>query len=226
MISAQTRTPISFNAIHSRKCKLKLSICKRTSKRSGNIQSVSAFSCYSSICKYARLEYTFFQVASVNPAPKVSEEEGSYPSRFYCWFLESSKSCLLLRVAAPGLIDTLAQLLAWRALLWLSMMWRWRYLAQSNFLSTTSLAWSLALHLVLFQSGEASTVEGNKHAHTQHARVHIPVYSRWKLLRLIEKARIMIVAHAFYTCLFFFYRHTSLLPQKENLLWSLFSIAN
>ena len=88
------------------------------SKRSANIQNVSAFSCYSSICKYARLEYTFFQEASVNPASEVSEEEGSYASRFYRWFLESSKSCLLFLVAPPGLIDTLAQLLAWRSLLW------------------------------------------------------------------------------------------------------------
>ena len=46
-------------------------------------------------------------------APEVSEEEGSYASRFYRWFLESSKSCLLLLVALPGLIDTLAQLLAY-----------------------------------------------------------------------------------------------------------------
>ena len=108
-ISAQTRTPISFNAIHSRKRKFKLSICKRTYQKGPEI---SAFSCYSSICKYARLEYTFFQVASVNPAPEVSEEEGSYASRFCCWFLESSKNCLLLLVAPPSLIDTLAQLLA------------------------------------------------------------------------------------------------------------------
>ena len=45
-------------------------------------------------------------------APEVSEEEGSYASRFYRWFSESFKSCLLLLVALPGLIDTLAQLLA------------------------------------------------------------------------------------------------------------------
>ena len=30
---------------------------------------------------------------------------------FYRWFLKSPKSCLLLLVALPGLIDTLAQLL-------------------------------------------------------------------------------------------------------------------
>ena len=87
-------------------------------------------------------------------APEVSEEEGSHASRFYRWFLESSKSCLLLLVALPGLIDTLAQLLAWRSLLWLSMMGRRRYLTQSNFLSTTSLAWSLALHLLFCFSQE------------------------------------------------------------------------
>ena len=42
--------------------------------------------------------------------PKVSEEEGSYASHFYRWLLESFKSCLLLPMALPGLIDTLAQL--------------------------------------------------------------------------------------------------------------------
>ena len=42
-------------------------------------------------------------------APEVSEEEGSYASRLYRWYLESFKSCLLLLVALPGLIDTLAQ---------------------------------------------------------------------------------------------------------------------
>ena len=43
-------------------------------------------------------------------APEVSEEEGSYASHFYCWFSESSKSCLFILVAPPGLIDTLTQL--------------------------------------------------------------------------------------------------------------------
>ena len=41
-------------------------------------------------------------------APEVSEEEGSCASRFYRWFLESSKGCLLLLVALSDLIDTLA----------------------------------------------------------------------------------------------------------------------
>ena len=45
-------------------------------------------------------------------APEVSEEAGSYASRFYRWFLGSIKSCLVLLVTLPRLIDTLAQLLA------------------------------------------------------------------------------------------------------------------
>ena len=49
--------------------------------------------------------------------PKVSEEKGSYASRFYSWFLEIAKSCLLLLVALPGLIDNLAPLLAGMSLL-------------------------------------------------------------------------------------------------------------
>ena len=92
-------------------------------------------------------------------APQVSEEECSYASCFYHWFLESSKSCLIILVALPGLIDTLAQLLASRALLWLSMTWQSRYLTQSNFFSTTLLAWSLALHSLFCFSRET---------HTQH----------------------------------------------------------
>ena len=45
-------------------------------------------------------------------APEVSEEKGSYALRFYRWFSESFKSCVLFLVAPPSLIDTLAQLLA------------------------------------------------------------------------------------------------------------------
>ena len=36
---------------------------------------------------------------------EISEEEGSYASRFYRWFLESFKSCLLVLMALPGLIS-------------------------------------------------------------------------------------------------------------------------
>ena len=51
-------------------------------------------------------------LAAAWTALEVSEEEGSHTSRFYRWFSESSKSSLLFLVAPPGLIDTLAQLLA------------------------------------------------------------------------------------------------------------------
>ena len=110
-------------------------------------------------------------LAAAWTAPEVSEEEGSYASRFYRWFLESSKSCLLLLVALSGLIDTLAQLLAWRSLLWLSMIWWWMYLTQYDFLSTTSLFWSLALHLLFCLSQEKplrwKRINTHTHTHTE-----------------------------------------------------------
>ena len=113
-------------------------------------------------------------------APEISEEEGSYASRFYRWLLESSKSCLLLLVDLPGLIDTLEQLLAWRSPLWLSMTWRWRYLTQTDFLNTTSLAWSLALHLLFCFSQEKplrwKEIHTNTHTHTHtHTLVLVKV---------------------------------------------------
>ena len=55
---------------------------------------------------------TFRLLAAAWTAPEVSEKEGSYASRFYRWFSEGIKSCFLFPVAPPGLIDTLAQLLA------------------------------------------------------------------------------------------------------------------
>ena len=64
----------------------------------------------SPLCDCPPLEYS-------RMAPEVSEEEGSYASRFFRWILESFKSCLLLLVVLSGLIDTLAQLLAGRSLL-------------------------------------------------------------------------------------------------------------
>ena len=72
----------------------------------------------------------------------------------YSWFLESIKNFLLLLAALPDLIDTLAQLLSWRFLLKFSKLCWQSYLIQSNFLSTTSLAWSLALHLLFCFSQE------------------------------------------------------------------------
>ena len=115
-------------------------------------------------------------LAAAWTAPEVGEEEGSFASRFYRWFSETFKSCLLILMAAPGLIDTLAQLLAWRSLLWFSMTWRWKYLTQSNFFSTTSLVWSLALHSLFCFSQEKPLWwrEINTHTRTRtHTHTHI-----------------------------------------------------
>ena len=131
-------------------------------------------------------------------ASEVSEEEGSYASRFYRWFLKSYKSCLLLLVALPSLIDTLPQLLPWRSLLWLSMTWRWRYLTQNNFLSTTSLAWSLALQLLFCFSQEKllqwKKINTHTHAHTHtHTHTHtllvILLFSPINYLLFLPKIR-------------------------------------
>ena len=114
-------------------------------------------------------------LAAAWTAPEVSEEQGSYASRFYRWFSKISKSCLLFLVAPPGLIETLAQLLAWRSLLCLSMISWWMYLSVSDFLSTRSLAWSLALHLLFCFSQEEPLrwKEINTHIHTHiHTRTH------------------------------------------------------
>ena len=112
-------------------------------------------------------------------ALEVRKEEGRYASRCYHWFFESSKSSLTPLGAVPGLIDTLAQLLAWRSLIWLFMTWRRGYLTQNNFLSTTSLAWSLALDFFFFfHSGEAFTVEVNTHTHTTRTRARPVALSR------------------------------------------------
>ena len=86
-------------------------------------------------------------LAAAWTAAEVGVEESNYASRFYRWFSGSSKSCLLFLVAPPDLIDTLAQLLALRSLLRLSMTWRWKYLTEGNFLSTTTVLQSL-LHKV------------------------------------------------------------------------------
>ena len=51
-------------------------------------------------------------LAAACTAPEVSEEKGSYASRYYCWFSESSKGCLLFLVAPSILIDSLTRLLA------------------------------------------------------------------------------------------------------------------
>ena len=128
-------------------------------------------------------------LAAAWTAPEVSEEESSYASRFYRWFSESSKSCLLFLVAPPGLIDTLAQLLAWRSLLWLSMIWWWMYLTQSDFLSTTSLAWSLALHLLFcFSQGKPLRWKGIN-THTQKSN-NSGKLKEWREVKMIENKHI------------------------------------
>ena len=113
---------------------------------------------------------TVHLLAAAWMAPEVSEEEGSYASRVYHWFSESSKSCLLFLIAPPGLIDILAQLLAWRSLLWLSMTWRQRFLffrvlTQKYVHNTISLTWSLVLHLSCYSVGKSQWNETNTYTH-------------------------------------------------------------
>ena len=118
-------------------------------------------------------------------APKISEEEGSYASRFYHWFLEIFKSFILLLVSLLGLLETLAQLLAWRSLLWLSIIRRQRYLTQSSFFSATLLAWSLALHLLSCFSQEKhlwwKEIHTHRDTHT-HTHTHTNTHARNKVL--------------------------------------------
>ena len=64
------------------------------------------------VCLYVAVHLVTIRICAAAGRPEVSEEESSYASRFYHWFLEGFKSCLLLLVALPGLIDTLTQLLA------------------------------------------------------------------------------------------------------------------
>ena len=125
-------------------------------------------------------------------APEVSQEKCSYASHFNHWFLESFKSCFLLFMALPGLIDTLAQLLAWRSLPWLSMTWRRRYLIQNHFLSTTlPTTW-------LFYSVRRSLCGGRKykhiHTHTHtHTQTHTQTHTHtrgvifWNQLKKISR---------------------------------------
>ena len=99
--------------------------------------------------------------AAAGRLPRLVRRKVAMLRAFTVGLLESSKNWLLFLAVLPGLIDTLAQLLAWRSLLWLSMTWRRRYLTQSHFLSTASLDWSLVLHL-LFCSVRRSLYGGRK----------------------------------------------------------------
>ena len=62
--------------------------------------------------KYDIFRYRDDLLSNMTFSDGFSNTEGSYASRFYHWFLESFKSCLLLLVALPGSVDPLAQLLA------------------------------------------------------------------------------------------------------------------
>ena len=99
-------------------------------------------------------------------------------------FLESFESSLLLLVVLPSLIETLAQLLAWRRLLWLFMTLQWRYLTQSNFLSITWLAWSLALNL-LFLNQENPLWWKEIHTNT-HTHTHTHTHTSDKVLKILN----------------------------------------
>ena len=152
-------------------------------------------------------------------APEVIEEEGSYASHFYHWFLESFKSCLLLLVALSSLIDTLAQLLAWRFLLWLSMTWRRRYLSQNHFLSTilTAYLW----HYIYCFSVRRSLYGGRKYTHT-HTHTYTYTYTHTHMISsnpVRFSAEILfssLVSFAFCLLFFFFwnvYSDTNLIMQ-------------
>ena len=107
-------------------------------------------------------------LAAAWTAPEVSEEEGSYASRFYRWFSESFKSCLLLLVALPGLIDTLAQLLAWRFLLRLSMTWVTQNHTWHRVISSAQHCWPDLWHYIYyFISVRRSLYGWRKYTHTQ-----------------------------------------------------------
>ena len=55
---------------------------------------------------------TVHLLAAAGRLPRLVRRKVANALHFYHWFLESSKSCLLLLVAPRGLIGTLAQLLA------------------------------------------------------------------------------------------------------------------
>ena len=63
--------------------------------------------------------------------------------------------------------QSFAQLLVWRFLVRLCITWRQSFLTQKYFLSTTSLAWSLALYLLV-----CSDTHTHTHTHTHTTRTH------------------------------------------------------
>ena len=83
-------------------------------------------------------------------APKVSEEEGSYATCFYGWFLESlSELSFTFHEFSWFNWHFFPQFPAWRFFLSLSLTWRQRSLIQKYFLSIPSLTLTLYITLVL-----------------------------------------------------------------------------
>ena len=105
----------------------------------------------------------------VRTAPEVSEEEGSYASRFYRWFF--TKLFFTSHGFARFNWHSFSQFPAWRFLLWLSLTWLQRYLIQKKFLSIPSLTWTLALHFLSCSVRRSLYGEENKHTHT-HTHTH------------------------------------------------------
>ena len=108
-------------------------------------------------------------------ASEVSEEEGSYTSHFYRWFLEE----------LPFTSRDSARF-NWHSCT-VATKWRQRNLTQGNFLSTTSLAWSLALHSFCF-SREKPLWWKEIHKHT-HASSYHESTSSMHFSRLDDKVR-------------------------------------
>ena len=133
--------------------------------------------------------------AAAERLPRLVRRKVAILRAFTVVLLKSFKSCLLFAVALPGLIYTLAQLLAWRYMLWLSMTWRGRYFTQSH------LAWSLALHL--FCSVRRSLYGGRKeinthtHTHTHtHKHTHTRMYHFTEKIESYEKANFSEMSEA------------------------------
>ena len=113
---------------------------------------------------------------------------------FYVGFLESFKGCLM---APPDLTDTLAQLLAWRSLLWLSMTWRRTYLTQSFSQHNIDGLISGITFIVLFSQKkplrwkEINThthKHTHTHTHTHKCRMHRYCKMQEDLIKIVQPA--------------------------------------
>ena len=97
-------------------------------------------------------------------APEVGEEEGSFASHFYRWFRESFEELSFCGFARFNW-HSFAELLAWRSLIWLSMTWRQRYLAQNQFSQHNIAGLNSGIASTVMLNKER-TVKGNKHTQT------------------------------------------------------------